>query len=41
MAKRKHLGKMIALTTAAMLLMAITACGGENPTLSRRLIRIP
>ena len=32
MAKRKHLGKMIALTTVAMSLMAITACGGENPT---------
>ncbi|MGG4340245.1 hypothetical protein [Paenibacillus lautus] len=32
MAKRRHLSKMIALTTAAMLLMAITACGGEDPT---------
>lgn len=32
MAKRKHLSKIIAAATAAMLLMAITACGGENPT---------
>ncbi|MGG3504685.1 hypothetical protein ABES58_04285 [Paenibacillus lautus] len=32
MAKRRHLSKMIALTIAAMLLMAITACGGEDPT---------